>query len=112
MQVVNGHMIELATYDILPTDDIYPTVLNLPLDGLEPVNERYEHLKYETKIFILNIGSLLLIFMFLLAQTFVYLILKGCPCFAEYECRRKIKKKIKGEILPFKGSGKAGLSSE
>jgi hypothetical protein len=90
MQVVNGHMIELATYDILPTDDIYPTVLNLPVEGLKPVNKNYDELKYETKNFLFNVGSLFLIFMFMLAQTIFYGFLRCFPCFVQNDCLRKV----------------------
>ena len=69
-------MIVVATFDILPTDDIFPYIFpNLPeRDALSP---KFERLEYGSMYSIMNMGTLLLIFfcyliMFALCSVHLY----------------------------------------
>merc|ERR1711957_516513 len=55
--VINEQLIDIATYDVLPTDDLFPPVFNLNTTEMVPLNERYNEFRFETKNLLLNMGS-------------------------------------------------------
>jgi hypothetical protein len=57
-------LIQIATYEILYTDKWAPQVFSLTEN--EPVDSRFKELDFETKILILNMGTLYIFFLFLI----------------------------------------------
>jgi hypothetical protein len=53
-------IIEITTFDMFPTDDWYPAWFDLPYSP--PFNREFEAFKFDGTIFILNLGSLWIIF--------------------------------------------------
>ena len=71
VMVVNEQLLEIATFDIVPTDDFYPQIFNLDTDNMEPLNKHYEAANFETQNLLLNMGSLLLVLLFIKLKFFV-----------------------------------------
>jgi hypothetical protein len=61
-------MIDFATYDWLPCDDFFPQLFNLT--ETDPFNDHYENQGFETKSFYLNLGSLFVVYLFMLLMIF------------------------------------------
>jgi len=40
--VVNGYMMETASFDILPTDDFFPGLFTIDVKDFPPLNKVYE----------------------------------------------------------------------
>ena len=75
-------MIAVATFDILPTDDIFPSVFqDLPED--DAYSDKFERLNIGSKFLIMNMGTMLLIF------------LLYCLLFLIYPCLFKLRKHLK-----------------
>ena len=51
----------LAAFDILPLDD--PINFMLSLEPTDPINEKFEGVGFESKYFLNNMGSLMLVIM-------------------------------------------------
>jgi hypothetical protein len=64
VEVINKQMTELATYDLLPTDDLFPIVFGLK--NLKPINERFEYMDFISTNFLMNLGSMFVVWCFML----------------------------------------------
>jgi hypothetical protein len=58
----------VATFDIVPTDEFFPSLFHLNEMGFQPLNERYEDFNMETQNFIMILGSIFLIFLLILTR--------------------------------------------
>jgi hypothetical protein len=65
-KLVNDSVMSIATFDLLPTDDIYPVIFDFELDAEEPLNDQWDACDFGTKNFIMNMGSLYLVFVYLI----------------------------------------------
>jgi len=63
--LLNGPLMEIATFDLLPTDEIYPIIFNLDLEQEEPLNDQWASVGFDTGNFIMNMGSIFLAFLYL-----------------------------------------------
>jgi len=90
MLIVNYQLIDIATFDILPTDDFFPTVFNMNTTDMQPLNDNYNDFRFETLNILLNMGSLYLVFLWILAQ-FLILGITGLRCFKENRCVSKFR---------------------
>ena len=63
----------MATYELLPTEDIFPLFMDLP--DLGSFNEKFERLDYGYFYSIMNLGFMFIVFVFNLALYPVFLIL-------------------------------------
>lgn len=64
-------MISVATFDILPTDDIYPSFFpDLPEDN--PFTEKFDRMNIGSRFLIMNMGTVLLIFAFYVILFLMY----------------------------------------
>ena len=70
-RIVNDKLINIATFDILPTDDWYPVIFDFELDNEAPINERWEALGFETTNLIMNLGSIYVVFLYLIFSFFM-----------------------------------------
>lgn len=96
--VVNNHLIDIATYDVLPTDDIFPAMFNLDTDGMEPLNERYNEFRFETQNILLNLGSLFIMFLGILLKLLIIFI-TSLPKIRDFSCAKKVKAFTAGNLL-------------
>jgi len=85
---VNKHLLEIATYDVFPTDDMFPPVFNLDTDSMEPLSESYNEANFETQNIILNLGSLLMVFLFIVLK----FIIIGLTNIAQCKDKKYVKK--------------------
>lgn len=69
-------LITVATYEILPTQEIFPLFMDMPDRGY--LNERFERLDYGSYYSTLILGSVFLVFLWQLTLYPVYLILRLC----------------------------------
>jgi len=89
-------MISVATFDILPTDDIFPTFFpSLPED--DAFSEKFDRLQIGSRYLVMNMGTMLMIFCFYLSLYFVYPCVKFCR--NDAKCASKLTKKLKGMIF-------------
>lgn len=72
--IANKHLLEIATYDVFPTDDWFPPVFGLDTDNMEPLSEPYNEANFETQNILLNMGSLLMVFFFILLKFLIILL--------------------------------------
>ena len=72
-------MIEIAVFDLYKTDDSYPTVFNFKLEDESPLNDLWGACDFETKVFIMNLGSPFLGLLYLIFS-FVMFGLGKLPC--------------------------------
>ena len=68
-------MISVATFDILPTDDWFPLVLT-ELPEVEPYTDKFDRLNYGSVFTIMNMGTMLIIFIYYSILYFSYPIVK------------------------------------
>ena len=85
-------MISVATFDLLPTDLILPELFtNLPED--DPFTDKFDRLGIGSRFLVMNMGTMLLIFMFYIILYFIY------PCVRffrhDIKCCKKTAKKLK-----------------
>ena len=67
-------MISVATFDIIPTDDIFPNFFpDLPDEN--PFTDKFDRLNVGSRFLIMNMGTMLIIFGFYVLLFIVY------PCF-------------------------------
>ena len=57
--MVTSYMITLATFELIPTDDLFEEIFYFP--ELEPFSESFETCDLETNLFLSNIGFMLVI---------------------------------------------------
>jgi len=89
-------MIELATYDLLPTDEFFPVMFNLK--DLKPINERFNYLDFISSNFLMNMGSLFLVWLIMLLQTVLYL-LTSIKCWKENKCVTRVRNFSSGGLF-------------
>ena len=84
-------MIQVATFDILPTDAIFPTFFpSLPED--DPFNDKFDRLQIGSRYLVMNMGTMLVILAFYVALYMLY------PCLVflknDAKCAAKLRPKI------------------
>ena len=85
-------MITVATFDILPTDDMFPEVLS-EFPEEDPYTDKFDRLNYGWIFCVMNMGTMLIIF---LVYCLLYLIYPIAKFFGKYFKRaKKFKKKLK-----------------
>ena len=89
-------MITIATFDVLPTDDVFPSIFpELPEDN--PFNDKFDRLQIGSSFLVMNMGTMLLIFTFYSVLYAIY------PCVKfiknEAKCAKKLEKKIRNMIF-------------
>ena len=82
-------MIQIAVFEILPTDDIYPLIFDFELKEEKPLNDQWEACDFATNVFIMNMGSPFLVFLYLIFRC-IMLGLSKLACCANTKCLRKI----------------------
>ena len=97
-RLINDKFIEIATFDIMPTDDIYPELLDFELDEEEPLNDNWDSCDFGTGVFIMNMGSLYLVFLYLIF-CFTILGFGKLSCCKNTKCLRKIIDYFSGDLL-------------
>lgn len=88
---------ELATYDLLPTDDLFPIVFNIK--NLKPINERFEYLDFISNNFLMNMGSMFVVWLFMCLQIIFHLVGTYTPLLKEKACCKKLTKWVSGGIF-------------
>ena len=89
-------MITVATFDILPTDEIFPTFFpQLPEDN--PFNDKFDRLGVGSSFLVMNMGTMLIIF------TFYAILYALYPCFKfikdEAKCAKKLEKSTRSMLF-------------
>jgi len=89
-------MISVATFDILPTDDVYPYLFpDLPEN--DAFNDKFDRLQIGSRYLVMNMGTLLLVFTFYVALFIVY------PCCNKLggvlQCARNNATKIRAMLF-------------
>ena len=69
--MIYGVMINVATFDILPTDDIYPHIFT-GLPEQDPLSSKFERLEYGSNFSVMNMGTLLIFFFWYLMLLAIY----------------------------------------
>jgi len=80
-KVMNDVMTQLAIYDILPSDELYPGFFSIPTELFPPINERFNQAGYETTNTLMLLGSIFILFLFILIKAIFYatqIIDRGC----------------------------------
>ena len=89
-------MITVATFDILPTDNIYPGIFpDLSIE--KPLNSKFERLGYETQYTIMNMGTMFIVFSLNMFLLLLLGPLKLCTKWSRLA--RSISKKIKKALF-------------
>ena len=96
--VIIEALIAIATFDLFPTDEIYTATISPPEDE-EQESEKFSEIGYESNSMILNLGTLFLVLVLLLAW----------PCFllCTIPCKRLcscFKTKHEASSESFKGN--------
>ena len=65
-------MITVATFDILPTDDMFPEIFTQLPEDVEPYSEKFDRLELGSPFTIMNMGTLLIIFLFYILLYMLY----------------------------------------
>ena len=68
-------MITVATFDILPTDDVFPEIFTL-LPEEDAFTDKFDRLNYGSTFCIMNMGTMLIIFLGYTVLYFVYFLCK------------------------------------
>ena len=55
----------MATFDIVPTDDLYPVIFDLDIESEKPINDLWEACDFKTSLFIMNLGSLYIVLLYI-----------------------------------------------
>ena len=80
-------MISVATFEILPTDDIFPNIFSLPFDLDEPFNDKFDRMDIGSRFIVMNMGTMFMVLCFYLVLLVIY------PCFKflrnDLRCARK-----------------------
>ena len=89
-------MITVATFDVLPTDDVFPSIFpELPEDN--PFNDKFDRLQIGSSFLVMNMGTMLLIFTFYAMLYAIY------PCVKlirnRAKCAKRLEKKISKMIF-------------
>lgn len=66
----------MATFDILPTDDYFPVIFDLPDTGA--INERFADVDYGSTILIMNLGTLFVVAVSMAANYLLYFCCHKC----------------------------------
>jgi hypothetical protein len=90
MIVINEHITDIATFDMMPTDDYFPGMFNLREKEFKPVNARFLAFKFETQNFLMILGSLFVIFLWIISRFIIGACL-SCKCCQKNKCMRKLK---------------------
>jgi len=98
VKIINEQLIDIATYDVLPTDDLFPPVFNLNTTEMVPLNERYNEFRFETKNLLLNMGSLFCIFLFTIFQ-FMVLGITSIKCIRDHRHVAKVRRAVTGDLV-------------
>ena len=89
-------MITVATFDILPTDEIFPKIFpNLKDD--EPFSDKFGRIGFNTHYIIINMGTMFLIFCFNSILLLMYLPLKMLG--KSFICARKLARNIESVMF-------------
>jgi len=83
------NLIQVATFDILPTDDYFPLMFNLPDTGA--INERFAEVDYGSTLLIMNLGTLFVVAFCMAINYMIY------PCFRN--CEGKCCQKFSAWLL-------------
>ena len=84
-------MISVATFDVLPTDDIFPSFFS-DLPEEDPFSEKFDRLNIGSRFLIMNMGTMLLIFIFYFALFLAYPFCRALR--HDAKCARKNTKRI------------------
>ena len=71
-------LMTIASFDIIPTDDLYASMFKLPES--EPINQNFEIIGYESIYFVMNLGSLFIFMSMIPIAAIIALILGICKC--------------------------------
>ena len=71
MLVLDKELIEMATYDVWPTDDWFPLIFGFNEKEFAPLNDKYNDFKFETRNFIMIMGSLYIQFAILILKLII-----------------------------------------
>ena len=86
-------MIPVATFDFLPTDDIYPYFFtDLPEDD-EPYSDKFDRLNMGSRFIIMNLGTMLIIFLFYVTLFIIYPFCRALR--NDAKCANKNTKKLR-----------------
>ena len=89
-------MIQVATFDILPTDDWFPIVLT-ELPEEDPYSDKFDRLNYGSVFTIMNMGTMLIIFLY---YALLYVIYPVMWFFARFSKRvRKLSSKLEDMLF-------------
>jgi hypothetical protein len=88
VETVNLQMTELATYDLLPTDDLFPIIFGFK--DLKPINDRFEYMDFISTNFLMNMGSLFIVWCFMMIQAVIYVVGTYSPCLKNRPCCIKV----------------------
>jgi len=64
----------MAVYDILPTDDFYPDLFDINMEEFPPISQRYSDSGWETTSFIMLLGSMFLLFLWMFVKAFFWVL--------------------------------------
>ncbi len=73
-----GKMVSVATFDLIPTEIIYPLFMTFPVE--ESFNDKFDRMDYDSYYFIMNMGTLGVLLMILLLCYPIYFLLKYTKC--------------------------------
>ena len=98
-QEVVSYLIDIATLDLLPTDEIFETVFDdgLPDEDEDELPEEQLDTGYESEFFAINAGSLLIFFLIQVLLLVLAFICKPCESAFTF-CRTPIRK-VKAWLL-------------
>jgi len=77
-----NYIMEIATFDLIDTDDVYEEVFNMSIDE-EPYTESFSDMGYETNNIILNMGTVFLVIfsnILAFAVILIFRIMQRCCC--------------------------------
>lgn len=74
--ILYEELIHVATYEILPTSDIFPLFMDMPERGF--LNEKFERLDYGSFYSTVILGSVFILFLWLLSLIPIYYLLRLC----------------------------------
>ena len=88
-------MVSLASYELLPTEELFPLFIILPEHG--SLNDKFERLDYGYFYCVMVLGCIFLAFVWMISLYVIYLLLRICAL--RCNCARQYSQKMQNSLF-------------
>jgi len=76
--IMVGSLINIATFDVMPSDEAFDATLNAPIEEDEQMNAKFEEIGMGANYMILNLGTMFIVFVIMLTIPACLICTKPC----------------------------------